>query len=299
MLFIDKINIIYVINGVKVMKKNILIGLICLISIIIVGCGGGGNASGISGSGTATPIKFGYLTLKAVYPNSAPKRSSVNAKYTVATVYKIEDSSTALAPSRASLLGDDTLPYGTKFNIGTKQFTFVGSGIFDYIDHSGILKVVAGKGYTLFMGMKDADGNTVQSGIVGNISVLPDKTSDSGTVEVFEGAVPPESALLSVGISPSDYESALIPPIVQLPTNLSILNTTTKVFQTGISGTVTDQITGQPVEGAGVFILNTDKYTATDANGYFEFLGLSPGTYTIIIKRDGYTDQTIQNIIVQ
>ncbi len=64
----------------------------------------------------------------------------------------------------------------------------------------------------------------------------------------------------------------------------------------GISGIVTDAVTGKPVKDAMVFV---DSYYPTYTNNagvYFKYL--LPGTYSITIKANGYEPQTINNICV-
>src|SRR5690554_1512005 len=69
--------------------------------------------------------------------------------------------------------------------------------------------------------------------------------------------------------------------------------------QTGkISGTVTDQQTGEPLIGANVLILNTNFGAATDVNGHFTINLIPPGDYDIRASYIGYQDVTIQNIRV-
>lgn len=59
--------------------------------------------------------------------------------------------------------------------------------------------------------------------------------------------------------------------------------------QTGkITGVVTDAGTGQPIEGAQVFIQGTGLGAITQSNGRFFIISVPPGTYTVAARRLGY-----------
>ncbi|MDE0684358.1 MAG: TonB-dependent receptor [Candidatus Poribacteria bacterium] len=59
--------------------------------------------------------------------------------------------------------------------------------------------------------------------------------------------------------------------------------------QTGdIEGTVYQQSTGKPLEGAGVHILKTDHRQKTNENGKFRFTGIPIGTYTLSVSHPNY-----------
>lgn len=70
-------------------------------------------------------------------------------------------------------------------------------------------------------------------------------------------------------------------------------------FQMGLSitGTVTDE-KGNAIPGAIAFLTNSEKITATDANGSFSLNKLQPGTYELVIKILGF-DTYAQNITIQ
>ncbi|MBF0544270.1 MAG: carboxypeptidase regulatory-like domain-containing protein [Candidatus Riflebacteria bacterium] len=65
-----------------------------------------------------------------------------------------------------------------------------------------------------------------------------------------------------------------------------------------ISGKVRDQSTDAPINGASVVIFGTGRSTITDSQGWFEFLDVPPGTYTLIATRDGYKEQRFTGIVV-
>jgi len=65
-----------------------------------------------------------------------------------------------------------------------------------------------------------------------------------------------------------------------------------------IDGTLTDDITGAPIPGALIGLAGTTIFAVTDANGFFEILDLAPGTYDLVIQRDGYAPRTVPDIVV-
>ena len=59
-----------------------------------------------------------------------------------------------------------------------------------------------------------------------------------------------------------------------------------------ISGTVIDASTKEPLIGANVLIEGTNFGAATDVDGKFVILNISPGTYNISASMIGYTKVT-------
>ncbi|HMU70021.1 MAG TPA: von Willebrand factor type A domain-containing protein, partial [Chitinophagales bacterium] len=57
-----------------------------------------------------------------------------------------------------------------------------------------------------------------------------------------------------------------------------------------ISGIVTDDVIGQPIIGAQIALNNTDWFT-TDSIGQFTIDKLPQGSYSLLVKAEGYTDQ--------
>lgn len=72
---------------------------------------------------------------------------------------------------------------------------------------------------------------------------------------------------------------------------------------TGINGAITDGVTRLPVSQARVEAYNSANelvgFAVTDANGYYEILELSPGTYYLVVSREGYAPYTISGIQVK
>ena len=66
-----------------------------------------------------------------------------------------------------------------------------------------------------------------------------------------------------------------------------------------INGYVTDKATGDPIENATVLLKPVNKIATTKSDGYFEFVGLELGNYSLSASRDGYKDyEDNQNISV-
>ena len=76
----------------------------------------------------------------------------------------------------------------------------------------------------------------------------------------------------------------------------------TAVFAQGtgkISGTVTDQKTGETLIGVTVKIANTTKGSSTDVEGRYILSGLTPGKYTIQASYIGYSTKNITEVEVK
>ena len=65
-----------------------------------------------------------------------------------------------------------------------------------------------------------------------------------------------------------------------------------------LAGIVTDKETGEPLIGVNVYIQNTSFGAATDEDGRYIILNLSPGTYTVLVDYIGYTTQQFNNVTV-
>jgi len=75
------------------------------------------------------------------------------------------------------------------------------------------------------------------------------------------------------------------------------------VTETGVSGVISDETTALPVSGALIEIYDqaTGTFagsTTTSESGFYSFTGLIPGTYYMVIERDGYDPKTISGIII-
>lgn len=56
---------------------------------------------------------------------------------------------------------------------------------------------------------------------------------------------------------------------------------------------------GLPLAGADIFIPDTNVKTATDLNGDYIIINISPGTYTVVAKMDGYTTLLKRGVVVR
>lgn len=75
-----------------------------------------------------------------------------------------------------------------------------------------------------------------------------------------------------------------------LTTTIFTVFLTNLMFSQVIKGTVTDEITGKPIELAKVKVKDIAKGANADFDGYYEIRGLEPGTYTLVFMKslDGY-----------
>jgi hypothetical protein len=65
-----------------------------------------------------------------------------------------------------------------------------------------------------------------------------------------------------------------------------------------IRGSVADREFGAPIAGATVTVLNTRLRTTTRENGSYVLSGVAPGTYTLVVTRDGYVREVKANVTV-
>jgi outer membrane receptor protein involved in Fe transport len=66
-----------------------------------------------------------------------------------------------------------------------------------------------------------------------------------------------------------------------------------------IQGTVTDGVSGEPIQSANVLVLETEIGAATDASGDFFILNVAPGRYVVEVSCLGYGTKRIANVILQ
>ncbi|MXW63491.1 MAG: TonB-dependent receptor plug domain-containing protein [Bacteroidetes bacterium SB0662_bin_6] len=87
-------------------------------------------------------------------------------------------------------------------------------------------------------------------------------------------------------------------PSFLLSVLLALLTTSASLAQSGkIAGRITD-VAGEPIPGANVVIDGTVRGAASDADGYYVILNVSPGTYALRGSFIGFTPQTIQDVRV-
>jgi len=73
---------------------------------------------------------------------------------------------------------------------------------------------------------------------------------------------------------------------------------TTSIWAAGgkISGTVTDEKSGEPLPGVNVYISELSLGAATDLNGYYVILNVVPGNYTLKASYIGYATYSVINL---
>ena len=80
---------------------------------------------------------------------------------------------------------------------------------------------------------------------------------------------------------------------------LFLFITTASFAQTGVgkmSGRVIDAATGEALIGANVILLNTNLGAATDIEGNYFILNITPGTYDVKFSYVGYAPKTIEGV---
>jgi outer membrane receptor protein involved in Fe transport len=80
---------------------------------------------------------------------------------------------------------------------------------------------------------------------------------------------------------------------------LLILFASTSYAQSGVgklSGRVVDANTKEPLIGANILIMDTQLGAATDINGEYFILNITPGTYTVRFSYVGYAPKTVENV---
>ncbi len=66
-----------------------------------------------------------------------------------------------------------------------------------------------------------------------------------------------------------------------------------------ISGKVTDQETGDPLAGVNVILEGTNQGAATNSDGYYVILNVSPGAYTLKAMMIGYATKVFEDVRVE
>lgn len=82
---------------------------------------------------------------------------------------------------------------------------------------------------------------------------------------------------------------------------LVLLSFSTSIAQTGVgklSGKIIDANTREALIGANVVILNTDQGAATNVDGEYFVLNITPGTYDVRVSYVGYAPKTIKEVRV-
>jgi hypothetical protein len=69
--------------------------------------------------------------------------------------------------------------------------------------------------------------------------------------------------------------------------------------QATLQGTVRDELTREPLEGAQVLVVEAQKGALTDSAGRFAIRDLAPGTYSVRVQMIGYADLTLYEVRVQ
>lgn len=82
-------------------------------------------------------------------------------------------------------------------------------------------------------------------------------------------------------------------------TLLWLLLLSTAAMADRISGTITDEETGEPLFGANVFVVETGQGASTNADGEYIILSVPPGRYTLRVSYIGYETRRIEELRVE
>ena len=81
---------------------------------------------------------------------------------------------------------------------------------------------------------------------------------------------------------------------------LFVVAVPTAEAQTGkLTGVVTDAQSGVPLEGAQLILQGTGITALTGSNGRYFLVNVPPGTYTVLVRRIGYTSAEVRNVFIQ
>lgn len=126
----------------------------------------------------------------------------------------------------------------------------------------------------------------------------------AGTVALMQSAtdrdLSPEEVRLAISESANHPDGPTAPQDIRYGHGmLDAHGALSAVVDTGrLTGTVSDGVTDAPLSAATVTIEGTTREVTTDADGRFEIGALEPGTYTLIIERDGYETSTTVGVQV-
>jgi len=90
------------------------------------------------------------------------------------------------------------------------------------------------------------------------------------------------------------FSAALVTALLLSLPALLLAGTTGK-----IAGRVTDAGSGEPLASVNILLEGTNRGAASDLDGIYYIINLSPGTYTMVVSAIGYARQTITDVQVQ
>ena len=78
-----------------------------------------------------------------------------------------------------------------------------------------------------------------------------------------------------------------------------VAGSTTAQTTTGkVAGRVTDAVTGEPLPGANIALVGTERGNSADINGAYYLIGVPPGLYTVKVSMVGYRSVTAEGVSV-
>jgi carboxypeptidase family protein len=67
--------------------------------------------------------------------------------------------------------------------------------------------------------------------------------------------------------------------------------------QSGVTGTIRDEASGEPLVGAIVVLPSLSRVTITDSSGFYTFLAVPPGRQPITVQRVGFVSRTLSALV--
>ncbi len=147
---------------------------------------------------------------------------------------------------------------------------------------------------------------SLEFGSVSGIVSLEDTPYSTGNIEEVLVAIGPYTTTpngdgtYSFPVYPGTYEAvaslygyedaAIGTIVVEEGLETSGVNFDLNCLMAGLSGTTIENITGLTISGVTVTLVESELTYVTDGTGYFEFLGLVEGTYTLVAEADLYED---------
>jgi peptide/nickel transport system substrate-binding protein len=139
--------------------------------------------------------------------------------------------------------------------------------------------------------VRDADSQPLESASVTN-GVYTVTSNETGfyNLTAVEGSYTVNASLTGFGLASADVDVVAGQTVWQ--------NFTLSASVGSVEGHIYDAVTGDPVAGASVKLVDTTKLVLTDDEGYYSLEQLAPGSYTLNVSKSGYLSNETEIDIV-